>query len=137
MPYIHFLGRSMGVVPIPHKKLETNMPYISEDDRNHIDNYFEKVDTQGLDYLTIFGDIAQCIQTVPSGKIGGAFNYFVCRLFMETFDPSGYTDIAEGLSHLNEAQHEIRRRILAPYEDKAAKKNGDVPEFAQFVRDHI
>ena len=108
------------------------MPYISHEDRKHIEHGLQDYGCEAD-----IEQIAHVLKTVPSGKTGGAFNYFVCRLFMNVFNPKGYTDISDALGHLVSAERELRRRVLNPYEDNAAIKNGDVPEFVEFYRDHV
>ena len=111
------------------------MPYIHKNDRQHIEHKLEYADNYGDNEVTI-ERIAEILSTVPSGKRKGAFNYFVCRLFMNTFginnEQSGYTDISDALAVFGDMEHEIRRRVLDKYEDKVIIKNGDVPEFIAY-----
>ena len=38
-----------------------------------------------------------------------------------------YTIISDACAAMSDAEHELRRRVLDPYEDKVIKKNGDIP----------
>ena len=48
--------------------------------------------------------------------------YYYCKNFIS---PS-YNNYKNFIGELNECVTEIRRRILAPYEDKKIKENGDI-----------
>lgn len=68
----------------------------------------------------------------------GELNYAVCNLFMKFIDstegPISYRKIQAGLGALNEAQAEIRRRVLSGYEHQKIIENGDI--FNDFIRRH-
>lgn len=98
------------------------MPYISQEDREHIESF---------DYLrdVPYEIMGQALRSVPSEKTKGAFNYFVTRLWFETFQPKGYTDTSDAIAVFADIQHELRRRVLDPYEDSVIEKNGDVEGF--------
>lgn len=119
------------------------MPYISKEDRlfidrallanfnnEDIDNLETRGESYGMDSATI-ADLSRIIKGVPSGKVKGAFNYFVSRLFCHVFEThkAGYTQLSDAIAVLGDMQHEMRRRLLDPYEDKAIEKNGDLEEF--------
>lgn len=104
------------------------MPYIEpKSDRQHIE-----------DELTILDipELAGILRTVPSGKVKGAFNYFVSRLWLNTFFPNGklgYTPLSDAIRVFNDMEHEMERRLMDKYEDKAIEKNGDLPEFEKIL----
>lgn len=100
------------------------MPYITQEDRNYIDQQIISM-YDGTVNLT-----ATILKNAPSGKVKGAFNYFVMRLFCHTFDVgnAGYTDLSDSIAVMGDMEHELRRRLLDPYEDKVMKLNGDLPE---------
>jgi hypothetical protein len=55
----------------------------------------------------------------------GNLNYFLFALCKRTVKPS-YNNYKNFLGELAECSAEIRRRLLAPYEDKKINENGDV-----------
>lgn len=62
----------------------------------------------------------------PEGKFAmrGNLNYFLFSMAKKSC--ANYAEYADFLSELTEAGEEIRRRLLAPYEDRKIKENGDV-----------
>ncbi len=54
-----------------------------------------------------------------------ALKYIVCYLYMAWFR-GGYTSLSHGLGALEAAKQEVYRREVAPYEDRAAARNGDI-----------
>jgi hypothetical protein len=109
------------------------MPYISEDDRKHIDSRLAII-TELTDYYDgefVIEEIVSALKTVPSGKTKGAFNYFVSRLFLQTFKHDGYTDTSDALSVFVDMEAELRRRLMEPIENRAIEKNGDLPELIE------
>jgi hypothetical protein len=63
--------------------------------------------------------------TEASVKADGDLNYILYR-FCKLHVSPGYNNYKNFLGELNEAAEEIRRRLLAPYEDKKIEENGDV-----------
>ena len=55
----------------------------------------------------------------------GDLNYVLFALCTRDVIPS-YNNYKNFLGEIHEAEEEIRRRLLAPYEDEAMKRNGDV-----------
>ena len=99
------------------------MPYIKDRDRAHLACAIE---------MNWVARISNAIQSVPSGKIKGALNYVLCRITLATMKPKSgwsYTSLSDAVSVLRDAADEIERRMMAPYEDEAIRKNGDLPEF--------
>ena len=83
------------------------MPYISSGDREGLDKILAK-----MTKLTA-GELCYCI----------------VRLLDHTFRfdaRPGYSDLALVLGILESAKLEIYRRVVAPYEDEAIERNGDV-----------
>jgi len=60
-----------------------------------------------------------------SVKADGDLNYILYRFCKYHVTPS-YNSYKNFLGELKEAAEEIRRRLLAPYEDKKIEENGDV-----------
>jgi len=82
------------------------MPYINQDDRLAMDDVVDAMLLAGVK---------------PDGKL----NYILfkyCKLIVEP----GYNNYKNFIAELTECAEEIRRRFLAPYEDKKIEENGDV-----------
>ncbi len=61
----------------------------------------------------------------------GDLNYAICEL-VGKFILSGkvsYTEMSEKIDAVHDAEAELRRRLLDPYEDLKIIQNGDVPSF--------
>jgi len=81
------------------------MPYIkNKEHRKECDEIVELMD----DYLSLDGDLNYVLFKFAKGM------------------PSEYKLYRNLIGELNECVAEIRRRLLAPYEDKKIKENGDV-----------
>jgi hypothetical protein len=81
------------------------MPYIKPEDRDYIDDLVDEIG----------GNL----------KIDGDLNYLLFALCKRWVKPS-YNNYKNFIGELNECIAEIRRRQLAPYEEEAMKRNGDV-----------
>ena len=82
------------------------MPYIDPIDRPEMDKVVEMMKEVGV-------------------LADGDLNYILFKFCKEYVKPS-YNTYKNFLGELTECQEEIRRRILAPYEDKKIQMNGDV-----------
>jgi hypothetical protein len=58
-------------------------------------------------------------------KVDGDLNYILFRFCKHHLSPS-YNNYKNFIGELNETVAEIRRKLLAPYEDEKIKENGDV-----------
>jgi len=56
----------------------------------------------------------------------GALNYTLCRLFTELYEER-YFDFNRMMGTLSCVQAELYRRRAAPYENRKAEENGDLP----------
>lgn len=83
------------------------MPYIQKEDRDYLFESYEIL-----------------LKTFKGYKIRGNVNYLLFKLAKHTC--KSYSDYADFISELNECSAEIRRRLLAPHEDKKIEENGDV-----------
>jgi hypothetical protein len=83
------------------------MPYINEKDRPKMNLVVQEMLIQGVK---------------PDGKL----NYILFKLCKHVVIPS-YNGYKNYIGELEECIAEIRRRILAPYEDSKCLENGDVP----------
>jgi len=65
----------------------------------------------------------------------GDLNYAICELVGSLIlkGKIGYTEISNWIDTLPDAEGELRRRLLHPYEDNAKEKNGDVPSFIRIL----
>ncbi len=61
----------------------------------------------------------------------GDLNYVICELVGQSILDGDltYTKISEKIDAVHDAETELRRRLLEPYEDIKIKANGDVPSF--------
>jgi len=65
----------------------------------------------------------------------GDLNYVICELVGRFIldDDLTYTKISEKIDAVHDAEAELRRRILVPYEELKIDENGDVPSFIQIL----
>jgi len=90
------------------------MPYIKKEDRKVFDYLVKK--------LWINED-------TPAGEI----NYLITKILLKsTGKKRTYKRLNELVGVLRCCSLEFYRRVVAPYEDKKIKENGDLPEFNQF-----
>lgn len=82
------------------------MPYVKEEARPELDKIVAEMAWQGI-------------------KANGDLNYILFKYCKYNVEPS-YNNYKNFMAELNEAAEEIRRRILAPYEDTKIVENGDV-----------
>ncbi len=82
------------------------MPYISPEKRPDMNKVVEVMKVVGV-------------------KADGDLNYILFKYCKEAV-PSSYNSIKNFLGELDECRAEIRRRLLAPYEDMKIEQNGDV-----------
>ena len=79
--------------------------------------YVKKAKRLVLDFLV--SSLAKVIE------VNGDLNYVLFAYAKRHVKP-GYQNYRNFLGELNECSHEIRRRLLAPYEDLKKSENGDV-----------
>ena len=82
------------------------MPYIKKDKRLEMDIIVDSMVNAGV-------------------NANGDLNYILYKFAKYHIEP-GYNNYKNFLGELNEAAEEIRRRLLAPYEDKKIIENEDV-----------
>lgn len=100
------------------------MPYIPRDHRFQIDDVIDNLVVR-VENMRDDGDL-------PPEKVPGLANYVITRLLLRLLRPDkgwNYASLATVLATLEASKLEIYRRMVAPYEEVAATKNGDVPEF--------
>lgn len=58
----------------------------------------------------------------------GELTYILYSIALKYLNTHGrsYQNISETVSSLADAENEMRRRILGPYEDQAIERNGDI-----------
>lgn len=61
----------------------------------------------------------------------GDLNYAICELVGRTIleNKINYTNMSEMIDAVHDAEQELRRRLLEPYEDIKRVENDDVPSF--------
>ena len=82
------------------------MPYIKNNRRNVVSKVVTTMEDVGV-------------------KADGDLNYILFKFCKHNVTPS-YNNYKNFIGELNETIAEIRRRLLAPYEDEKIKENGDV-----------
>lgn len=84
------------------------MPYIQKNRRKTLDSCF----------LTLYLEI----------ETKGELTYCLYRIVKDYIKMKGksYQNISEAISSVADTEHELRRRVLNPYEDKKIKENGDI-----------
>lgn len=73
------------------------------------------------------------IHAYPDTDWDGELNYAISYLVAKGFAPFGhwrYHFIARAVAVFECAKLELYRRVAAPYEDQAIKKNGDIEPYA-------
>ena len=65
----------------------------------------------------------------------GDLNYAISELTGKLIVTTGisYTNMSEKIDAVHDAECELRRRLLDPYEDKKIIENGDVPSFKAII----
>lgn len=82
------------------------MPYIKQSERPRCDLVIEQMQESDI-------------------KANGDLNYILFKYCKENIQPS-YNNYKNYIGELQETVAEIRRRLLAPYEDTKIEENGDV-----------
>lgn len=88
------------------------MPYIKQKEKDVLSDHIEN------------------IQALIKSK--GDLNYLICELVGRLILDGGklsYTTMSEWIDAVHDAEQELRRRILTPYEVAKMLDNGDVPSF--------
>lgn len=66
----------------------------------------------------------------------GDLNYAICELVGKLIlysDKISYTTMSEWIDAVHDAETELRRRLLEPYEDLKKEENGDVRSFIDIL----
>lgn len=65
----------------------------------------------------------------------GDLNYAICELVGRLISENAlsYTKMSEWIDAVHDAEAELRRRLLDPYEDIKIFENGDVPSFTRIL----
>ncbi len=66
------------------------------------------------------------LESLDNNKLSGELNYVISSICAELITGQDYARMAVVLSAVHEAEAELRRRWLAPYEDGKRIKNGDI-----------
>jgi len=100
------------------------MPYIRPERRDDLDPMVEALVGKLREMSCVRGDL----------------NYVVTQLVLGALKPDSgwsYHSLSDTISVLRDAADEIARRMLGPYEDKAAAKNGDCSVFCPSIKFEI
>ena len=77
-------------------------------------------------------------QITDEDNIDGVLNYVISRVVAGTAKPDSgwnYKSLSRAHEVFNAAGNEFYRRLLAPYEDRAIEKKGDIPEYKDAFND--
>ena len=87
------------------------MPYIKDEEKKKFTKFIHNLTT----YINSKGDL----------------NYVICEIVGRYIAQTGvsYTKMSEKIDTVHDAETELRRRLLDPYEDQKIIDNGDVPSF--------
>ena len=99
------------------------MPYVSQEARNKYEDAIQEM----VDLL---------VSTVDENAAKGEINYIICSTIARYIQEKGirYHRLNDFVGVLNICFAELYRRIVAPYEDSAIEKNGDIPAFLYFLK---
>lgn len=92
------------------------MPYINKEDRKEMSEAIEQL----FNRIHSKGDL----------------NYVICELVGKVIlrkERMSYTSISETIDAVHDAETELRRRILEPYENIKIEENGDVESFKKIL----
>jgi len=95
------------------------MPYVTQDSRKCIDSQLHDL-------------IEEARLVFEPDEMKGVANYLVTRLVLGLLKPEDgwrYSSLADVVGTLEAAKLEVYRRLVAPYEDGAIDKNGDLDEY--------
>ena len=98
------------------------MPYIKREDRGELDHFiYEMVNAMQE------ADGQECVNA-------GMVNYVITRVVAWAMKPTGtkgwsYGSLSKSLAVFRDAEAEMRRRLMDPYEDKKIHENGDIREY--------
>ncbi len=91
------------------------MPYIKKETRDLYSEEIEKLH-HVIDY---------------KGDLNYVISELVGKLILRT--GMSYTNASEWIDAVHDAECELRRRLLDPYEDIKIMENGDVPSFKEII----
>lgn len=98
------------------------MPYISESDREDLDNAINQLSTaiKNVTNLDNLNDFSLYL---------GRINYCFSRVITNVMGKVSYNKIAMVTGVLENVKQEFYRRVASPYEDKKIIQNGDIREY--------
>lgn len=104
------------------------MPYIDEETKAAI------VSGNIGEEFNPLPELCMALQLLPDDKRDGAVNYVISTIVASSMRPDDgwrYNSLLRAYGTFLAAAAEFYRRLVAPYEDKAIAKNGDIPEYAE------
>lgn len=103
------------------------MPYISEDNRQNLDNCIEDMVVCLKSNLN--KDSTSTLSNEEFLQIVGDINYTFSRILGQLMMPVSYSKIAMITGVLENIKQEFYRRVGSQYEDKKIAENGDIKEY--------
>lgn len=100
------------------------MPYISEEKRKIIQESLKNI-TNVLHEL----NLEDINSNIENRSRSGNLNYIFTYLINEMYNINRYYELNDAIGLLECCKLELYRRRVAPYEDIAIKKNGDMPNY--------
>jgi hypothetical protein len=104
------------------------MPYIDKNLRRRVETAAGWLEGDVVETL------CETIRALPDDKRDGAVNYVISTIVARSMKPKDgwrYNSLLRAYGTFCAAAAEFYRRLVAPYEDKAISKNGDIPEYAE------
>jgi hypothetical protein len=93
------------------------MPYIKQADRNEVNGHLENL----INFLEKEKKGAQ------NADIDGILNYTISKMLIEVYSKKpSYSNYNRMMGVIECVKQELYRRVVAPYEDKKIKENGDI-----------
>ena len=98
------------------------MPYIKPKQREPIDKAIDD------------GLLIHALRFVPLDNRAGAVNYAISRIVVGAMKPKEgwtYPSLSAARAVFRDAEDELRRRLMDPYESHKCVVNGDIPEYVE------
>lgn len=113
------------------------MPYIAQNDRDNIDLIFADYisDVVGGQRLIFLRDLFEHLFACDEPPKPGELNYIITTLIHQFIKRKGlcYQTLNDVLGVLSGVDLELKRCVIAPYENKKRKENGCISELDELI----